>query len=202
MMKRYHYQTTIFIFFAVLTSACGVATKNGHTYIDGHCVTCLNNPITGEPYNYDKAQHPRNSQYSAAGSGGYDETQNAEPVYYKDSIRFTVRLPIDTAYVRIKREFGFVTRTEALGRVSHKQEWLDYDDSFRYEALPGVSYHLRKAIDHRFRGVYREKDTVDALLEKNGSGTDITLTYWVDIPKSQVPAYGRSLKKRALRVLR
>jgi len=190
---------------SLISTACGVTTKGGHTYIDGHCVTCLNNPITGEAYNYNKAEHPRNLAYrnQSSGNGGGGMWQDTTQ-YLEGKIRFTVRRPVDTTYIRIKREFGFLTRDEKLSRmyIPNASEWLKHEGSFRYEALPGVSYHMRHYVTHRYKGVNREH-TIDAVIEKNGSASDVTLTYWVDnIPRSQLNAYGRSLKSRALRAVR
>lgn len=72
---------------------------------------------------------------------------------------------------------------------------------FRYEALPGVSYHMREYTGHVYKGVNSEQ-TIDAQLETNGSGTDITFTYWVPLPKVELAVFGDSLKQRALKALR
>jgi len=182
---------------AFSVTAC-VTTKGGHTYIDGHCVTCLNNPLTGTALNYKKSDHPRKLAYQSLNYG----SRQVDEKRYKGMVRFTVKRPVDTAYIRIKREFGFLTRDEKLNRMDgYSREWLQYEGSFRYEALPGVSYHMRHYLTHRYKGVNREH-TIDAVIEKNGSASDVTLTYWVEIPPAEIKQYGNSLKKRALRAVR
>src|SRR5690554_3151758 len=49
--------------FLALVGACLVVTLAGctttdHVYSQGRCLTCINNPITGEPVNYDPDENP------------------------------------------------------------------------------------------------------------------------------------------------
>mgnify|MGYP000482803532 CR=1 FL=1 len=85
-----------------------------------------------------------------------------------------------------------------LGR--HKA-WLESVEEFRYQALPGVSYHLREYTTHSYQGTTTEL-TIDVRLENQGAGTHIVFTYWVQQPQSKLSHYGHSIKARVLNALR
>lgn len=183
--------------------------KDGHTYVDGNCVTCLNNPLTGQAMNYEKTSpdYVAGKNYAAEqrrirlAQGG---RAVANVPKEKGVITFSVKKPIDITYLRVKKEFGFFTMEERV-RATHipggSRPWVEQTGEFRYEALPGVSYHMREYTGHVYKGVNGEQ-TIDARLETNGAGTDITFTYWVPLPKVELAAFGNSLKQRALRALR
>lgn len=43
----------VLVILGLTVGGCTVG-KDGHTYVDGNCVTCLNNPLTGQAMNYEK----------------------------------------------------------------------------------------------------------------------------------------------------
>lgn len=176
--------------------------KNSHTFIDGHCITCLNNPITGQALNYDKS----NPDYERdQGLKPYENSRVRQPEYRESNISFSVTKPVDIVYLQLKKEFGFYT-LEERARVTgapygEAKKWLAVAEEFRYEALPGVSYHMRENIGHIYQGV-NSSQTIDVQLATNGHGTDVTFTYWVQLPSVQLNLFGNSIKQRALRALR
>lgn len=200
--------TALIMMLGLTIGGCTVG-KDGHTYVDGNCVTCLNNPLTGEALNYaktsedyvaakDYAAEQRRIRMSQTG------TRAANIPEEEGIITFSVGTPIDIAYLRVKKEFGFYTLEErakitpALNAEAKK--WLAWNKGFQYDALPGVRYHLREYIDHSHNGV--QSKFIDAILENNGAGTDITFSYWVPLPTVELTAFGDSLKQRALKALR
>ncbi len=54
---------------AAVTLAAGCATQD-HLYSQGRCLTCINNPVTGEPVNYDPGQQPAIEKDAEAASSG------------------------------------------------------------------------------------------------------------------------------------
>jgi hypothetical protein len=189
----------LFTGLSLIATAC-VTTQGGHTYVDGHCVTCLNNPITGQPYNYEKSQ-AGNYRKTQTGSGNTRfvttrEVQTDEGVdHVHGSGRFYTPVDVDTAYGRIKREFGFLTRKEWA------ENYLRDYGVHRWETVPGVSYRMRWEVPHTFQG-RQEVHYIEFYLYKNGRGTDVTYQFWIPYPKSQIPAFSRSVKARAIRALR
>lgn len=176
--------------------------KGGHTYVDGHCITCLNNPITGEALNYDRS----NPDYERAqGLKPYENSSARKPEYSESNISFSVTKPVDIVFLRLKKEFGFYTLDERArhfgGPKTDAKKWLAVTNEFRYEALPGVSYHMREYTGHTYRGV-NQRQTIDVQLATNGPGTDVAFTYWAPLPKAELAAFGNSIKQRALRALR
>ena len=99
-------------------------------------------------------------------------------------------MDIDTVYTRIKREFGFLTRAE------WERNYLYDDGGILWEGIPGVSYHMRFTVPHRFKAVTRNH-YIETALEKNGRNTDITFKFWVQIPNTSLKQYAYSINKRA-----
>ena len=195
MKKESQFKIVLLINLMLLTGC--MTGKDGHTYIDGHCVTCLNNPVTGEAYNYTKkspdyaqAKDYRRVQDEHLTAGELDNTPHLE-----GQTSLSAHIDIDTAYTRIKREFGFLTRKE------WEQNYLYDDGGILYEALPGVSYHMRFNVPHRYKGVTRTH-YIETTLHKNGRKTDLTFKFWVQVSKGSLNQYAYSIKKRAAHVLR
>ncbi|MDH3001456.1 hypothetical protein A1D23_12995 [Chelonobacter oris] len=68
---------------------------------------------------------------------------------------------IDTLYVRIKREFGFQTRTEALhGSTGKNRDWVELaleENGFVHDVTPGVYYHLANEYRYGYLSITLEK---------------------------------------------
>lgn len=67
--------------------------------------------------------------------------------YYKD-----VPVQVDVAYVRYKRNFGFMTqdesnRAQGLDPQMTNKFYLQMDNGFRHIVEPGVRYHMKDEID-------------------------------------------------------
>lgn len=190
------------LFVTVLMAGCAVTTgKDGHTYVDGNCITCINNPLTGDAVNYKKTSEDYAKAEKFKVATGQSSGANDIP-YEEGRIKFSVRTNIDKAYLKIKREFGYKTKAErARGMGPQGERWLDLVDSYRYEALPGVSYRMREHTTHNYKG-RNDSQTIDAQLETNGAGTDIIITFWIKKPRLSLASFGNSLKSRVLNALR
>lgn len=201
--KRFNFlKISLVIVCLSILSAC--VTKDGHTYIEGRCVTCLNNPITNKAINhnnpvpeYGKVEDDVKMKKSRLET----KSSKAEAVFLEGQIKFSVLNKIDVAYLKLKREFGFKTRKERERNFGRYKGWLDSAEEFRYEALAGVSYHMREHTKHSYKGV-NSKHTIDMILETNGAGTNVVITYWIQKPKSTLRSYSKSLKHRSLQALK
>lgn len=76
---------------SLIATAC-VTTQGGHTYVDGHCITCLNNPITGQSYNYDKAQAGTGNTVTTGYANNRATQTVSDDQYVHGSGRFFIRL--------------------------------------------------------------------------------------------------------------
>lgn len=146
---------------ATVLSGC-VTTQGGHTYVDGRCITCINNPMTGEAVNYE-AQPQQPIRQVAARKGPlissapspecripknrFDRTRHhlderwcsevtlpgASLTEYTD-FSVTVPVDIDIAYFRAKRQLKFTDSDDKGGANSglHTSE--------RWDGIPGKFY--------------------------------------------------------------
>ena len=186
------------LFVTAMMAGCAITKgKDGHTYVDGNCITCINNPITGEGINYSEKtpDYQQAVEVRRIRNGHLTKKELDNTPYLEGSTSFSKSIDIDTAYTLIKREFNFITQYE------WENTYLYQDEGFVYEALPGVSYHMRSSVPHRFKGVQRDH-YIEAILNKNGRNTDITFKFWVKVSRGSMGQYALSIKKRAIRALR
>jgi hypothetical protein len=185
------------LFVSTLIVGCVTTGKDGHSYVNGNCVTCINNPITGEAINYSKKtpDYKQAEESRRIRDGHLTEQEVSNMPYLEGLTSFSKAIDVDTAYTLIKREFKFITQYE------WENTYLYQDEGFVYEALPGVSYHMRFSVPHRFKGVKRDH-YIEAILNKNGGNTDITFKFWVKVSRSSMNQYAGSIKQRAIRALR
>jgi len=78
----------IVMFVACLLSACAVNGK--HTYIDGKCISCWNNPITQEPLNHSNsgANNYEVLTWHELMLEGLDVSKNNLDIYAEDYLRY------------------------------------------------------------------------------------------------------------------
>ena len=84
---------------------------------------------------------------------------------------------MDTAYVRLKRYFGYKTFDERK-RTTGSPEWLQYS-SFRHETLPGVRYWMRDAINLRVISDQTQHGWMATQIEREGQQTRVQLDYCI-----------------------
>lgn len=121
----------LFLTGAVLAAASlsGCVTMQGeHAVVNGKCITCINNPMTGEPINYEPSgttvqagQQGRASDGCREPKSQYDQTHHfadkrwcddvtlpgaslSEEITYSESVRVST----DMAYIRAKRLLRFL----------------------------------------------------------------------------------------------
>lgn len=143
---------------AVALTGC-VTTQEGnfsHVYTkDGKCLTCINNPITGEPLNHDgpgiaplgSEEHKAEVAAKKAGfDKAVDEQGGASTIVQK--LIFTVPKPVDVAYLRIKREFNYYDLNQVKTEHGDMAWRVLRDPNFAYEAMPSTFYKMRDFLPH------------------------------------------------------
>ena len=115
-----------------------------------------------------------------------------------DALEFRVSgVDVDTAYVRIKREFNFKTRSERLEANPNLDGWLEHTLDFRYQATPGVNYLMRGYKEH----VYLQEESPNTLqveIYKDGVSAVLIKASFYSGNTSDVDGYKASLKNRIL----
>ncbi|MGR3808157.1 hypothetical protein [Pasteurella testudinis] len=80
---------------------------------------------------------------------------------------------IDTLYIRLKREFGFMTREEAIrehggSKGSNNRLWAEevlIGNGFIHDATPGVYYHLADSFNYGYLSLVLEKEDKRVLVK-------------------------------------
>ena len=94
-----------------------------HVFYQGKCLSCMNNPMTGEPVNYDPETLPAGAMDSsrpvASSTSGADAGMSTLPgVSERDELRMSYSGDVDTAAALLKNAFGYLTPQEAeIGRA-------------------------------------------------------------------------------------
>ena len=107
--------------------------------------------------------------------------------------KFQVEKDIDTTYAKIKSEFGFITLEELLKTTNG--ELKSHSPAFKYDAVPGAYYHMRRSVFHTYQGE-KKRRVLDVLLEKNGTSTDVIATYATIDPNIDILDLGASIEQR------
>lgn len=135
-----------------LLNGC-VTTQGSHTYIAGRCISCINNPMTVEPINYDARENNNLPEKSRDGCrkprNKWDNTHHFRDHRWCDDITLpgaslseqkiydeTVPVPVDLAYVRAKQHLNF---TDPDDRVT-SDGYLN--DNTRWDGMPGKFYSI------------------------------------------------------------
>lgn len=184
------------IFSALLSFFLMGCFSNPHVYTDkGGCLTCWNNPITGEPLNHDGKANKTTAQQT---SGGTQYSRN-NVAPQKHQIEFKVPVNVDLAFIKIKREFKYQTEQEIhqeWGKKLSRAKMQTF--SWAYDATPSVYYHMRAPRDHN--GVYV---IIDSQIEKRtDKESQIIMTYWLKDRSINANQFGKTLKNRVMQAIK
>lgn len=175
----------------------GCATDKHFYTSDGKCLTCWNNPVTGEPINHDGSANEVTKETAQETDVEKLRTESEVKNPVGHTVSFTVPVNVDLSFLKIKKEYNYYTEQET------RQEWGSMANAkmqtfaYSYDAMPSVYYQMRAARNHG-----NDRVVIEHKIEKVDSNkTDITLTYWLDNPKVNVAAFGKSLEKRTKKAL-
>lgn len=122
-----------FFLLAIVVAALAIAgcTMHDHVYTQGRCLTCINNPVTGEPVNYDpEDEQPMPSEHASKAASA--------PVVPTTFV-LNVPIDVDTAYAGLRSAFGF--RSDAdFNNDLRSDRLMQMDEAYHYEATPGAFY--------------------------------------------------------------
>ena len=153
-----------------VTLVAGCATQD-HLYSQGRCLTCINNPVTGEPVNYDPEQQPAIEKDAVAASGDQEVSASSRHG------RFSMASPldVDTAYARVRSEFGF--RSDAdFNPNSNSDQWAMMDNAWHFDATPGAFYQMSDYARQAVNGAEHSL-VLKTQIQRDGRGFRIHVEY-------------------------
>lgn len=166
-------------------------TTGNHIYgPNGACLTCINNPVTGEALNYDSSANEKPSA-----NGGSTGTGK----YISDEFVMKSDLDVDSAYAAMRLSFGF--RSEQEMSSSYSGKWGMKSKAWRHEAVPGSFYNLSDYARLSVSGHPKPASFIlSAKIAKRGSGSIVSVGYESNsgVDKSTFDA---ALKRRLERTL-
>tara|TARA_R110001583_G_scaffold34370_5_gene115541 strand:- start:10466 stop:11104 length:639 start_codon:yes stop_codon:yes gene_type:complete len=162
---------------------------DGHTYSkDGMCLSCVNNPITGAPLNYDPAV---DSQYGRSQIAASQQ----QPTHAAGSMEFQVDYDVEHVYYVVQREFSF----------PDVQQNDRYADAHRNPIDPEMVNERNRLFDRpgqfRYAQAFRQHGdlylVIGVKIERIDSrSSKIVVSYLSDDPAQNVWNLGRSLRER------
>ncbi len=156
----------------VMVSGCA----NDHLYYQDKCITCMNNPLTGEPVNYDPNALPQGALVTR-GEATTGETVDGIPkpislpgVSERQEVQMNYPGDVDTASALLKNAFGYMTREEAVARHGNMAGGMMFVSDHAYSAVPGSFYSMTRPY---FNG------SLTTRVSKTPTGADVLFTYSV-----------------------
>lgn len=147
-----------------------------HVYYQGKCLSCMNNPMTGEPVNYDPDTLPAGAMDSsrpvASRTSGADAGMATLPgVSERDELRMSYSGDVDSAAALLKNAFGYLTPQEAVAQHGTMAGGMMFNGGgYTFSAVPSTTYSMTRVY---FDG------SLTTLVSKGKSGADVLLTYSV-----------------------
>ncbi|WP_444897096.1 hypothetical protein [Microbulbifer sp. SSSA005] len=190
------------IFSLALVCIVSGCASNQHIYSsDGKCLTCWNNPVTGDPINHDgntrqqqAAQESQMEQTSTTDKTAVNTSAN-KPTNHK--IAFTVPVNVDVVFMKIKREFEYQSTSEIQQEFGSLASTKMQNFEYHYDIMPSMYYHMRDTRMHN--GVITVIDfRVEKVADKESS---IEITYWPQAKSVNAIHFGESLKDRTRKAL-
>lgn len=173
----------IFFAFSIVLSGCA-----GHLVYDGKCLTCINDPVTGKPVNYE----PEKPTYEAAVVEEEAQTDNG-------IVMLSTKVDVDSAFAAIKPEFGYLSPKELERKYGTTSDWMVMSNAYEYDTNPGAYYHMRSEVHHVFESRRYSGVVLDCNIQKDGTGSKITMRWLAGGVNSQ--AFADSLLKRLQKTL-
>ncbi|WP_249978007.1 hypothetical protein [Vreelandella olivaria] len=168
----------------VVVATLAGCTTTDHVYSQGRCLTCINNPITGEPVNYNPDEIPIFDEQDIT-VGEAQQVTTSVTGDGRGSFRIASGVDIDTAYARLRSGFRFRAPVDFSDSMS--DGFQQRDGAYHHEANPGSFYRLSDYERQVINGV-EHSIVLRAQIERDGSGSRInvefspsgTLTYNAD----------------------
>ena len=112
-----------------------------------------------------------------------------------ETFEIALNSDIDTAYNRIKREFGFKTRAERIKADPRVKGWLKVTLDFRYQSTPGVHYLMRGYKKHSYKNE-ESPNTIQVELFKGGKNkVDVVVSFYSG-NTTDITGYKQSIARR------
>ena len=183
------------IYAVALLSGCG-----GHIYTkEGGCLTCLNNPVTGNPINHDgksQVSGKSHTQLKGQDTPKAQSTSDAEPDSTQGKITFTLNKQIDILAIKIKDEFNFYSAEEIRRSSTMHISTFSMMPSWKWESVSGAYYRMASYRDHGDQHI-----PIDIVIEKvSDSSSKVVVDFWAEgASKAKAQTTGKSLKARILK---
>lgn len=153
----------------IMTLAMAGCSTSEHIYVEGRCITCVNNPVTGEPINHDPAEQEIRQGVSQGGSTETVAVNDGAGDFIIES-----KVDVDTAYARIRSAFSFRSSADFSDGSTDQMQKLDV--AYHHEANPGAFYRLSDyegaVIDGREHRV-----VLKAQIERNREGSRVRVSF-------------------------
>ena len=185
-----------FVGIGLLVLSVTGCVKEGQ-YLGGFLEVKTGNSQTEEIRENEKSGNNGASQKGEP-AASIDESRFEGVPYREGEVAFSSAFDVDTIFIKMKNEFGFLTEDEVRREWGSMADFKLADASFKYDAIPGVYYKMKKRPVHNYKGQDR-RHNIYCEINKNGSESEIVFKFWIKDPQiSNIDDYALSIKNRAL----
>lgn len=134
-----------------LTGCVTTTTQGDHTYVNGKCITCFNNPLTGEPANYENEQLNTNSEAATTASCGTPKSKY-DNVYHRADKRWCSNLTLPGAkwsneikhseLVKQGVDMAYINAKKLLQFLDADDKPQQYRDKAQIDSIPSTYYSV------------------------------------------------------------
>ena len=130
---------------AFIAALTGCAATDHIYNAQGQCLTCFNNPFTGEAINHDgnnnKHLEIANDSSVEKQPGVETQTQNTQS-FDMHQVTFNSGVNVDVAFIALKEEFQFRSAEEVKKEMGTFAEYKLRSSDYEWKVLPQVSYTM------------------------------------------------------------
>jgi hypothetical protein len=130
---------------ALILALSGCATTDHIYNAEGQCLTCFNNPFTGEAMNHDGSN---NKHMEVAKPLSEDipprteEPTSTSHPYDMKQVTFNSGVNVDVAFIALKEEFQFRSAEEVKKEMGSFADYKLRSSDYEWKVLPSVSYTM------------------------------------------------------------
>jgi hypothetical protein len=128
---------------ALVVALSGCATTDHIYNAEGQCLTCFNNPLTGEPMNHDGSNNKHMEvakEQPAAQRVESEAPAQASQSYNMHEVRFNSGINVDVAFIALKEEFQFRSAEEVKKEMGTFADFKLRSSDYEWKIIPQVSY--------------------------------------------------------------
>ena len=179
----------------LLIALSGCAATDHIYNSEGQCLTCFNNPLTGEALNHDGTNNTHmNVDREQSDSDSQEPQTSTQPVqsYTMHEVKYNAGINVDVAFIALKDEFEFRSAEEVKKEMGSFAEFKLRAADYEWKVIPQVSYVMGSA--KKVMGSFM--NLLVTVNKRTDTSSTIIVQYWPRDKSLNSEAVGKHLLER------